>query len=169
MLCNVTEVKYGLARRLNRGGKNLFPSPQLRFERTKGESCNGPTLLEMTAAAKTCAKLLARAKAELEAAKADGRFARRVAEDEELFTYGARTLAYYEACVRGWRALSAKDPAAARKHLAEAERLAALLTRDTTSTKHSSSHANAANAFVATYATGAIGHLRKAVEAAAAR
>jgi hypothetical protein len=55
----------------------------------------------------------------------------------------------------------AKRKDAAGTHLAEAERLAESLRKDTVSTKHSSSHANAANAFVATYATGALGRIRR--------
>ena len=47
--------------------------------------------------------------------------------------------------------------------VAEPDRLADLLRLDTTSTRHSSSHANAANAFEASRATRAVAHLERAL------
>jgi len=166
MFCNVTEIKYSLARRLGRGTKNLFPTAQLRYERVKGVTCNGPTFLEIVARGKTCRKLIDKALIQAKAPHVRPRFAARIAEDERLFTYGRRTIAYYHACILTRRAIAGGDIAAAEKHLAEAQRLAELLKKDTASTKHSSSHANASNAFVATYATGALGHLQRALEKA---
>ena len=206
MLANVTKLKYDLARRLDRGEKDLFPTPELRYERAEGVTSNGPTLREMLGHAAVCRRLITRAmtpqpqlascvrlaafpsRQELSrrplAAAWEGRRAgdsaaaplgrgqvpglperigARVAEDERLFTYGEQTLQYYDACVQTWRAVRAKRIDAARTHLAEAVRLADLLRRDTTSTKHSSSHANAANAFEATRATRAIAHLERAL------
>jgi len=160
MFSNVTELKYGLARRLDGGAKELFPTPELRYERKEGVSCNGPTFLEIVAAGRTCRKLIDRALA----AGLPAGIRARVAEDERLFTYGERTIAYYHACIQAWREIRAGRGDAARKHLAEAVRLADLLKRDTASTKHSSSHANASNAFVASRATRAIDHLRRRLE-----
>jgi len=159
MFCNVSQLKYGLARRLNRGGKGLFPTPELRYERKEGVKCNGPTFLEIVEAGRTCRKLIDQALAGR--GKLPERIRARIAEDERLFTYGERTIGYYHACILAYRCLDGGDRQGARKQLGEAEKLADLLTKDTTSTKHSSSHANAANAFVATYATGALPRLRK--------
>jgi len=166
MLCNVTELKYGLARRLGRGAKELFPTAQLRYERAEGLTCNGPTFLEIVARGKTCRKLIDEALARVRRPDTGARFRARIAEDERLFTYGERTIQYYHACILARRAIAAKDLPAARKHLAEAERLAGLLEKDTASTKHSSSHANASNALVATYAAGALKRLRQDLEKA---
>jgi len=162
MFSNVTELKYGLARRLDGGAKELFPTPELRYERKEGVPCNAPTFVEIVAAGRTCRKLIDRALA----SRLEARIRARVAEDERLFTYGERTIAYYHACILAWREVRAGRPDAARKHLAEAVRLADLLRKDTASTKHSSSHANAANAFVASRATRAIDHLRRRLDRA---
>jgi len=164
MLANVTKLKYDLARRLDRGSKDLFPTPELRYERADGIVCNGPTLREMLDHAAVCRRLITRAATGRgQVPPLPERIRARIAEDERLFTYGERTLQYYDACVQAWRAIRAKQTDAARKHVAEAARLADLLRRDTTSTKHSSSHANAANAFDATRATRAIAHLQRAL------
>jgi len=72
-----------------------------------------------------------------------------------------RQIAYYHACIEAWRAIRSSQPEAAREHLAEAERLAGLLRKDTASTKHSSSHANAADALAASRAARAPGHIRR--------
>ncbi|MGB2824488.1 MAG: hypothetical protein WBF17_26165, partial [Phycisphaerae bacterium] len=160
MVSHVTELKYGLALRLDRGEGELFPTPELRYERKEGVSCNGPTFLEIVAAGRTCRKLIDRALT----ARLPARIRARIAEDERLFTYGERTIAYYHACILAWREIRAGRNDAARKHLDQAVRLADLLRKDTTSTKHSSSHANAANAFQATRATRAIDHLRRRLD-----
>ena len=161
MLCNVSELKYGLARRLHRGSKGLFPSAQLRFERAEGVACNGPTLVEIAGHSKECRKLIGQALTGVLAGvdvpgdRCD-RVAARIREDERLFTYGERTVAYFHACAQAFRLARAGQRDEARHHFAAAQGLAEMLRRDTASTRHSSSHANAANAFVATYATGAV-------------
>jgi len=159
MLCNVTELKYGLARRLGRGAKKLFPNSRLQYQATKYDKSDGVDLVEMLASARQCRAaingVLARSLPE--------RVAQRAAEDERLFTYGERTLLFYDAAVRARRALSAKDTDGARRARAEVMRLADLLRQDTTSTKLSSSHGNAGNAFAATYATGVLATLEDAL------
>ena len=165
MLSNVRELKYGLARRLDRGSAKLFPTPELRYERKPGEACNGPTFLEIVAHGRSCRRLIDRALASTLPAQIRAR----IAEDERLFAYGQRTIAYYHGCIEAWRALRDGQNADARRHLAEAERLAKLLREDTTSTKHSSSHANASNALAASYAPRAIERLRKRLPSPAAR
>ncbi|MEA3366814.1 MAG: DUF4838 domain-containing protein [Planctomycetota bacterium] len=161
MLASVTKVKYDLARRLDRGDKDLFPAPELRYRREQGLTCNGPTLLEMIEAGRRCRAAIDKALA----MDLPDRVRARIAEDERLFAYGERTLGYYDACVRGWQGVRAGNANEARRHVAEAQRLADLLKQDTGSTKHSSSHANAANAFEASRATHAIDRLRRALDA----
>ena len=162
MLANVTKVKYDLARHLDRGSKDLFPAPELRYRREKGVTCNGPTLTEMVEAGRRCREHLAAALA----MDLPDRVRVRIAEDERLFTYGERTLQYYDACVQAWQAIGAGNTNDAGRCLAEAQRLADLLRADTESTTHSSSHANAADAFDASRATHALGHIEKAIAAA---
>jgi hypothetical protein len=157
MLCNVSRLKYGLARRLNAGSKTLFPNAHLRFERAEGVESDGPSLVEIVGHADACRTRID------QAAKADvpDRIAKRIAEDERLFTYGERTVRYYYACARAFRLARAGKRGEAQTHYAEAKRLADLLRTDTASTQHSSSHANAPNAFAASRATGALGHIEK--------
>ena len=152
MLCNVTEIKYGLARRLDRGSKRLFPTTHLRHEKTAFEKDDGPDLVEMLVYARTCRGILDEVQSKLLL----DRFTARIAEDERLFTYGERTLQYYHAAARAFAAVRRSEMDKAREARAEVLGLAKLLREDTASTKMASSHANAANAFAATYATGAV-------------
>jgi len=158
MLCNVRELKYGLPGRLNSGAKELFPNPHLRLRRAPGLACDGPTLEEIVAAAKTCRELLTNAAA---TPGLPDHIKARIAEDDQLYTYGERTVLYYWHCALAFEAARAGKPDAARPHLPEAKRLAELLRADTASTKHSSSHANEANAFTASRAAGALAHIEK--------
>ncbi|HUT32223.1 MAG TPA: DUF4838 domain-containing protein [Planctomycetota bacterium] len=158
MLCNVSQLKYGLAGRLNGGAKDLFPNSHLRLRREPGVTCDGPTLEEIAAAAKSCRELITEAAA---GADLPDRIKARIAEDEQLYTYGERTVLYYWHCALAFAAARAGKPDAARPHLAEATRLADLLRADTASTRHSSSHANDANALTASRAAGALAHIRK--------
>ena len=161
MFCNVSELKYGLSRRLNGGSENLLPTPELRYDRRDGIRCNGPTFVEIVAHGRSCRQRIDAALA----ADLPPRIRRRIAEDERLFTYGERTIGYYHACIRAFTDARAGRRDSARRHLAEAQKLADLLARDTASTKHSSSHANAANAFSASRATGAVAHIRRLLDA----
>jgi hypothetical protein len=173
MLSNVSELKYGLAGRLNSGAKDLFPNPHLRSRREPGLKCDGPTLEEIAAAAKTCRALIAQARVEQPpspvpaqpgAAVPHGvleRIKSRIVEDEQLYTYGERTVLYYWESAQAFQLGRAGKLDAARPHYEEAKRLADLLRADTASTKHSSSHANDANALAASRAAGALAHLEK--------
>ncbi len=151
MLCNVSQLKYGLAHRLTRGGADLFPTSHLKYEHTKFADNDGPDLLDMLQSARECRAIV---NAVL-GAKLPQRVIARVTEDEALFTYGERTLQFYDALVRTYAAVRAEDSTTARAAYAEAKTLAELLAADTTSTQHSSSHANAPNALAASYAAGA--------------
>ena len=156
MFSNVSELKYGLAPRLGRGADDLFPSPHLRYERAPGVECAGPTLVEIVNHGQSCRTLIDRAAgADLpEAIKA------RIAEDERMFTYGERTVGYYHACVQAFRRGRAGKRDEALPYYRQAERLAELLRRDTTSIGLCYSP-GPRDAFEATGATGALGHLAK--------
>lgn len=157
MLGNVSELKYGLARRLNRGAEELFPTSHLRYQRQPGLNCDGPTLLEIVEHGKTCRQLLDQALA----LPLPERVRTRVSEDERVFTYAERTVGYFHACVEAFQLARSGRRDQARQRLAEARRLAELLRQDTTSTTLSSEHANAPDAFSATYAAGALEQLAK--------
>ena len=160
MLCNVSELKYGLARRLNRGAADLFPSTHLKYEKTDWPENDGPDLVQIVGYAEECRKII------------DGvlekelppRIERRIREDERLFTYGERTVLFYDALARGFRALREDRVEKARRATREARDLADLLRADTTSTKHSSSHANANNALAASRAANALAILSSKLE-----
>jgi len=157
MLANVTELKYGLARRLDRGVADLFPNAQLRYRPEPGVVCQGPTLVEMIEHGKRC-------RAEIAAAKAMSlpeRIRGRIAEDEGAFTYAERTLAYYDACVQAFQAARAKRSEEGQRHFAEARRLAELLSADRQSAQYSSSHANADDALAASLAPRALEQLAR--------
>ena len=156
-LSNVSELKYGLARRLDRGVEDLFPTSHLRYQRTPDAGCDGPTLVEIVEYGKTCRTLMDQA-LDMDLSQ---RIKARIAEDERMFAYGERTIAYFNECVQAFQLGRSGRRDEGREHFAEARRLAELLRRDTMSTTKSSSHANAPNAFDATYATRAIEHLAK--------
>jgi len=155
MLCNVSRLKYGLAGRLNSGAKGLFPESHLRYERTESVACDGVTFVEIVEHACTCRKLIQQAMA----TEAPKLIKARIAEDERRFTYGERTVLYYDACVGAYQLIRAGKTDQARPHYARAQRLADLLRKDVTSTRWSSSHANAPNALAASRAEGAVSRL----------
>lgn len=159
MLSNADQLKYGLARRLDRGVEDLFPDPHLRYERQPGLESTGPTLLEMIEHGRRCRQLLSEALA----MKLPAPVQARIAEDEQCFTYGEQTLAYYHACVRAFQEIRAGRPDDARPWQAAADRWAALLRADGISSQGSSSHGNADNALLASRAEHAPEHLAKAL------
>jgi len=157
MLANVSELKYGLARRLDRGVEDLFPTSHLRYRREPGVTCDGITLVEIVEHAAAARKVID----QVRAGNLPEPIARRVVEDERTFTYAERTIAYYHACVQAFQHARAGRQEEARPHYAEARRLAELLRQDTTSTTLSSEHANAPNALAASGAAGALEQLTK--------
>jgi hypothetical protein len=157
MFCNVRPLKYSLARQLERGAENLFPSQDLQYEPASQHQDDRPTLLEIVGYAKACRELIDQAMK----IRGSDRIHARIVEDERLFTYGERTVGYYDACVQAFRLARAGEKEEARRHFHEAQRLANLLREDTTSTKTASSHANAPDAFTASRAAGALVHLEK--------
>lgn len=155
MFSNADALKYGLATRLDRGAEDLFPNTHLRYRREPAQPCDGPTLLEICEYGNRCRHLLD----EAQAMPLPPLVKARIAEDEQCFTYGERTVAYYHACVQSFQEVRAGRRDAARQHYAEAQRLAELLREDTVSSQGSSSHASAENAFVASLATNALERL----------
>ena len=162
MFANVTPLRNwrGFVRRLDEGKEDFFQDSHLRYKRGPGVESRGPTLLEMVAHGKTCRELLRRAKA----AELPERIEARIAEDDRLFTYGERTLLYYDACIRAFPFLRAEKIEDARRPYAEAKRLARLLEKDTISTSTAGCHASAPNAFVGTCAAGALERLAEILE-----
>jgi hypothetical protein len=152
-------LKYDLAARLNRGDHVLFPKSELRYERQPGVPCTGTTLKEIVTYGKECRRLIDQAMT----ADLPAPIPARIAEDERRFTYGERTVLYYDACASGFLAARAGRAEEARRHLQTARRLAGLLREDTRSTRVSSSHASASDAFAATFATGALDRLQRLV------
>jgi len=163
MLSNVSELKYGLARRLGRGAKDLFTTSELRYERAEGVECIGPTLLEIVDYGKGCRVLLDRALT----ADLPDEITARIAEDERMFTYGERTVGYYLECVEAFRLGRAGKSAEASAHYEEAVRIADRLREDTTSVAHCYTP-GAPSAFAATNAAGALAHLKKLLASAEA-
>ncbi|MCC6124056.1 MAG: DUF4838 domain-containing protein [Pirellulales bacterium] len=160
MLCNVTELKYGLGPRLDQGKADLFPNARLRYSREPGVPCDGPTLLEMVAHGRDCRQRLNQA---LEMTR-DDRLRRRIAEDESGFTYAERTLAYYQACVEAYQEARAGNRPEAQRRYDDARRLAELLKQDTHSAAHASSDANETDALTASRAKKALGRIAKLLE-----
>ncbi len=157
MFSNVSELKYGLARRLDQGAENLFPTAHLRYEREPGVECDGPTLVEIVGHATAAREMINQASS----MGLSEQIRARLAEDERMFTYGERIIHYFHECVWAFQLGRGGRRDEARRHYAKASRIAALLRQDTTSTTMPSGHANSPNAFVATYATGALEHLAK--------
>lgn len=152
MLANVTELKYGLAGRLDKGDENLFPNNALKYDVAHFDVDDGPDLVEILQYARDCRNAIDGVRA----MDLPERVAARVAEDERLFTYGERTVLFYDALCRAFAAEHAQQKETARAALKEAEALAAELEADTESTHYASSHANAANALEASRAAGAL-------------
>jgi hypothetical protein len=155
MLNNCSELKYGLAGRLNRGDRNLFPNNILKYEESHFDTDDGPDMVEIIGHADNCREMIDKVLAK----DLPDRIRARAAMDEKLFTYGERTVRFYDALCRAYAAAWADRKTAARKALGEARELADLLAADTESAKHASSHANAPDALNASRAAGAIGVL----------
>jgi len=159
MLCNVSEIKYGLAKRLDKGASALFTDPHLLEEPRDHVVDRGPSWKEILEHRLLCREALAGALAR----EIPDRIRLRIEEDERLFAYGERTLLFYDAAIRVLQALREdriEDAMAVRKELME---LADLLREDTSSTRYSSSHANAVNALDATGSLGIFSLLEDAL------
>lgn len=152
MLCNVSELKYGLARRLSAGAQDLFPSPHLRYDNTDTREKIGPTLKEMVKWMNCCREIIDRAMLMALPQK----IKMRIEEDERIFTYAERTLKFYDALCRAYSAVRTENIVEAQKAFEEAELLAKLLKSDTKSARFSSSHANARDALEASFAANAL-------------
>jgi hypothetical protein len=165
MLANVEPLKgwsSNLASRLQSGAEDLFVEPHLRYRREPGIECDAPTLVEMVEHGRNCRRLIDQAIA----MRLPERINARIAEDDRTFTYAERTLAYYDACVLAFQLGRAGQREEARRHFDEAKRLAELLRQDAWSVDLSFVHDEPfpLDAFHATYATGALDHLKKLLE-----
>jgi hypothetical protein len=165
MFANIDRLKINrrdtLSLLLDRGAKDLFPNPHLRYQREPGVETLGPTLCEMVEAGRRCRGLIDRA---LDA-EVPERIRDRLVEDGRQFTYGERTLGYYYECATAFRLARAGQHDAARRHLAEAKRLAKLLAQDTWSTGLCFLEGPSdRDGLVGTQAAGAIGHLERLLQ-----
>lgn len=165
MLSNVEPLKgwsSNLASRLEAGEAELFAEPHLRYCRTPGVACDAPTLSEMVAHGREGRRLIEQAMA----IRVADRIKARLAEDERMFLYAERTLAYYDECVQAFSLARSEKLDAARAHFTEAKRIAEFLRQDTWSVDLSFIHDEPFpnNAFQATYATRALEHLAKLLD-----
>ena len=156
-LCNVTELKYRLARRLDSNSTNLFADAHMKYQESHPEANDGPDLTQMVRYARRCRELIDAAMAmELpEHTRA------RIAEDERGFAYGEGTIHLFDRVVQATLADRAGNADEARRQFLLARPYADALKADTTSTTMSSSHANESNAFVASQITNAYARLEK--------
>ena len=117
-----------LASRLNEGAAELFVEPHLRYGGSRAWRATRPRSSKWSSTARRAAERITRAAA----LPLPERIQARIAEDERMFTYGERTLAYYHECVQAFRARRAQASATRPgRHYAEAKRLAELLRQDT--------------------------------------
>ena len=167
MFSNVEPLKgwsSNLASRLQQGAQELFVEPHLRYRREESVASDAPTLVEMVKQGKKCRELIDQALA----MQLPERIKTRIIEDERTFTYGERTLAYYDACAQAFQLGRSGHLKEARRQFAEAKRLAELLQQDTWSMDLCYIHDEPfpLDAFHSTYATGALDHLGKLLEPA---
>jgi hypothetical protein len=162
MLSNINELKYVLAPRLNNGSDPLFTGSHLGYEPRIHPQADGPDLLQIVQSADRCGLLLDQTRS----LELQPRIRSRIEEDRRMFTYGARTVRFYEALSRGFLSIRGQDPMEARNALDDARRWAALLEQDTESTRYSSSHANAPDALEASRAADGLERLRSEIESA---
>ena len=150
-LCNVTVLKYRLARRLEANSAELFTERHMRYEESHPETDDGPDLAEMVRYVEQCRGLIDGAMA----MELPERIKGRIAEDERGFAYGERTIHLYDHVVQAIVADRAEKPDEARRQFLLARQYADALRADTTSTTMSSSHANDRDAFTASRITNA--------------
>ena len=150
-MANITLWKYNLARRLSSDDQDLFPTKHLQYEAHRFDTDDGPDVLETVAAIEKCRQQVEKV---LEM-KLSRRYRARLEEDEALFQYAENTVHLYNHLLCVHRALARGDEESARHEFQSASVYADRLIKDTKSTQFSSSHANAKNAFAASYVTGA--------------
>jgi len=146
-LCNVTMLKYDLARRISSDQAEFFPRQHLKYEETHPETDDGPDFTEMLAHIDAARQLL------------DGVLARdlppdvrpRVEEDAGPFAYAENTLHFYDAVMQTIWLLRDGQRDAAEARFKQAWKTAQALQRDTVSTSLSSSHASARDGLAASY------------------
>jgi hypothetical protein len=168
MLSNIEPLKgwsSTFPAKLDEGAKDLFTDQHLHYRRELGAQRNAPTLVEMVEHGRTCRQLLQQA----QALPLPERIKARIAEDERMFTYGQRTLSYYDDCVRAFELGRAGRFEEARRHFTRAKQVAQLLRQDALSPALAAApdetvYCNAKDAFQATYATRALDHLAELLD-----
>jgi dienelactone hydrolase len=162
MLANISQLKYGLARRLEKDEDELFPDPHLRYEKTTSDSDDGPDMVEILEHSRRCRQLID----EAAAMNLPDQAAQCIAEDERNFRYAEWTIFFYDALCQTKFHLDAGRVSEARASLDQAKSIARLLQSDTISTKLSSSHANAADALEASFAAPALSKFEEKIRLA---
>jgi len=159
-LCNISAIKYHLARNLGRGRKKLFDLQHMRYEVSHPPKNDGPDFVEIVEAVRRGRRLIdAAAAMEGLTPKQQAR----IREDERLFRYAENTILFYDALIRTRRLLDAGRRDEAAGAFRQAERYGDLLRSDTESTKWASSHANARNGLEASFAAPELERLRRAL------
>ncbi len=148
-MANITMWKYNLARRLSADDKELFPTKHLKYEAQHFVTDDGPDVLETVAAIEKCRQQIDN----VMRMRLSPRHRARVEEDEALFAYAESTVHFFNHIIRVHRALQKGDEETARREFKKASVFAKCLKADTKSSRYASSHANAANAFEASYIT----------------
>jgi Domain of unknown function (DUF4838)/Glycosyl hydrolase family 67 N-terminus len=128
MLCNCRDLKYTLPPRLENGQRPIFNGRYLILEPEEGQVA--PSWRETLAAKAECRAILD----EVQAMALSEHAVARVAEDEGMFTYGEKTLEFYDAMTCAYNALDDGNMDVARKAYGESRELAAVLEADTVST-----------------------------------
>jgi hypothetical protein len=140
---NIREIKSEFINALKNGDKGLFATSHLRYDHKTGQKNEGPTWLENMDSVKRCRELLNMAME----TKVPERIQARMQEDEGLFVYAEETMNLYNACVEGFRSERTGNHEKAKQHLAEAERIAEVLRKDTKSPAYSWDYAKKPNAY----------------------
>lgn len=156
-LCNVTVLKYRLARRLEGDSAELFTDRHMKYEEYRPDTDDGPDLVEMVRYVARCRKLIDRA----EGMEVPQRIKARIEEDERGFGYGESTIHLFDHVVQAVLLDRANKRDEARQAFLLARQYAQALSNDKTSTTMSSSHANASDAFVASGITNAYKRLEE--------
>jgi hypothetical protein len=150
-------LKYKLARGLSAGSTDVFPMQHQKYEPTRFEHNDAPSLLESVAEMRACRELIDDALSR----DVPERIRARIREDADLFAYGESTVHFLNHLVLVDRCLRAGQEDVARQELAKALVYAQKLEADTRSTSSASAHANAANGLAASSAEAALRRFEK--------
>jgi len=159
-LCNISVIKYQLARNLARSGKDPFTKQHLREDVSHPTENDGPDWSEIVYAVHIARNRIDEVLRSAAKMNLGSKVEARIREDERLFRYAENTILFYDSLIRTQRLLEDGKRNEAAAVFKEAERYGGLLRRDTESTKWASSHANAVNALEASFAAPTVERLR---------